>query len=312
MIRLDSLGSTSAILHPLYRPMSQAQEPRIPVLPTLMTAGNILCGFVAILHIFDGKYYEMTSHYHYAIVFILMACLFDALDGRVARMGGTESPFGRELDSLADIVSFGVAPALLVHDIVLKEIDTPKGLGWLISCVYLVCGAMRLARFNCLAAADVKCSSKSFRGCPIPAAAGVISSLTLLILWLDSNEKEIGNWKYALAGLMALLSYLMVSSLEYPSFKAVNWRTKRSFHWVLISIVVIAFTVLNWHWMPSVIFVTYLLYGLARPWISRQWRQEIEIEPESLEVDPETETRLLTGEVEEPPAGGTSDHAAQI
>lgn len=292
--------------------MSQAQEPRIPVLPTLMTAGNILCGFVAILHIFDGKYYEMTSHYHYAIVFILMACLFDALDGRVARMGGTESPFGRELDSLADIVSFGVAPALLVHDIVLKEIDTPKGLGWLISCVYLVCGAMRLARFNCLAAADVKCSSKSFRGCPIPAAAGVISSLTLLILWLDSNEKEIGNWKYALAGLMALLSYLMVSSLEYPSFKAVNWRTKRSFHWVLISIVVIAFTVLNWHWMPSVIFVTYLLYGLARPWISRQWRQEIEIEPESLEVDPETETRRLTGEVEEPPAGGTSDHAAQI
>jgi hypothetical protein len=66
-------------------------------------------------------------HYHYAIVLILLACLFDALDGRVARMGGTESPFGRELDSLADIVSFGVAPALLVHDIVLKEIDTPKG-----------------------------------------------------------------------------------------------------------------------------------------------------------------------------------------
>lgn len=283
--------------------MSQELEPRIPVLPTLMTAGNILCGFVAILEIFDGRHLAMTTsvelnnyqHYHYAIVFILLACLFDALDGRVARMGGTESPFGRELDSLADIVSFGVAPALLVHDIVLKEIDTPKGLGWLISCVYLVCGAMRLARFNCLAAADVKSSMKGFRGCPIPAAAGVISSLTLLIIWLDSTEREIGNWKYALAGLMALLSYLMVSNLEYPSFKAVNWRTKRSFHWVLVTIFVIAFTVMNWHWMPAVLFVSYLMYGLVRPWVSRKWRQEIEIEAETVEIDPEAETLALNG-----------------
>lgn len=290
--------------------MSHAHEPRIPVLPTLMTAGNILCGFFAILQIFDGRYLENHLHYHYAILLILLACVFDALDGRVARMGGTESPFGRELDSLADIVSFGVAPALLVHDIVLKEIDTPKGLGWLISCVYLVCGAMRLARFNCLAAADVKCSSKGFRGCPIPAAAGVISSLTLLIIWLDSNDKEIGNWKYALAGLMALLSYLMVSDLEYPSFKAVNWRTKRSFHWVLISIFVVAFTVMNWHWMPSVIFVSYLLYGLARPWVSRKWRQEIEIEAETLSIDADLETLVLNGEEAPPPRA--PDNAAQI
>lgn len=275
--------------------MSHAPEPRIPLLPTLMTAGNILCGYVAILQIFDGRHYEVNMHYHYAILFILLACLFDALDGRVARMGGTESPFGRELDSLADIVSFGVAPALLVHDIVLKEIDM-QGLGWMISCIYLVCGAMRLARFNCLAAADVKCSSKSFRGCPIPAAAGVISSLTLLIIWLDSNEREIGNWKYVLAGLMVLLSYLMVSDLEYPSFKAVNWRTKRSFHWVIISIVVIAFTVMNWHWMPSIIFVSYLLYGLVRPWVSRRWRQEIEIEAESMDLDVDAETLALNGE----------------
>jgi CDP-diacylglycerol--serine O-phosphatidyltransferase len=275
--------------------MSHAPEPRIPLLPTLMTAGNILCGYVAILQIFDGRHYEVNMHYHYAILFILLACLFDALDGRVARMGGTESPFGRELDSLADIVSFGVAPALLVHDIVLKEIDM-QGLGWMISCIYLVCGAMRLARFNCLAAADVKSSSKSFRGCPIPAAAGVISSLTLLIIWLDSNEREIGNWKYVLAGLMVLLSYLMVSDLEYPSFKAVNWRTKRSFHWVIISIVVIAFTVMNWHWMPSIIFVSYLLYGLVRPWVSRRWRQEIEIEAENMDLDVDAETLALNGE----------------
>jgi len=290
--------------------MSAAHEPRIPVLPTLMTAGNILCGFFAILQIFDGRHLDNHLHYYYAILLILLACVFDALDGRVARMGGTESPFGRELDSLADIVSFGVAPALLVHDIVLKEIDTPKGLGWLISCVYLVCGAMRLARFNCLAAADVKCSTKGFRGCPIPAAAGVISSLTLLIIWLDSNDKEIGNWKYALAGLMALLSYLMVSGLEYPSFKAVNWRTKRSFHWVLISIFVVAFTVMNWQWMPAVIFVSYLMYGLVRPWVSRKWRQEIEIEAEPLEIDADLETLALNGEEDSP--SRAPDNAAQI
>ena len=177
---------------------------------------------------------------------------------------------------------------------------------------------MRLARFNCLAAADVKSSMKGFRGCPIPAAAGVISSLTLLIIWLDSNEKEIGNWKYVLAGLMALLSYLMVSNLEYPSFKAVNWRTKRSFHWVLVTIFVIAFTVMNWHWMPAVLFVSYLLYGLVRPWVSRKWRQEIEIEAETVEIDPEMETLALNGNEgeepiqQQPPLQQNSDSTVQI
>ena len=253
-------------------------EPRIPLLPTLMTAGNILCGYVATLQIFDGRHMADVTHYHNAIILILAACVFDALDGRVARISGTESAFGRELDSLADIVSFGVAPALLVHDIVLKDLNTPKGLGWFISCLYLVCGAIRLARFNCLAADNSKSSSKNFCGCPIPAAAGVISSLTLLVVWLDSNEREIGNWKYALALLMVALSLIMVSTIEYPSFKSVNWRTRRSINWVLATIMLIVVTVMFWQWMPAVIFVSYLLYGLVRPWISRKWQQEIEDE----------------------------------
>jgi CDP-diacylglycerol---serine O-phosphatidyltransferase len=261
--------------------MSSDREIKIPLLPTLMTAGNILSGFVAILQIFKGREGEVTVHYYYAIGCILAACLFDVLDGRLARMSGTESAFGRELDSLADIVSFGLAPALLVHDIVLGSIeDQFRGLGWLIASAYLVCGAMRLARFNCLAMLDDKSSGKSFRGCPIPAAAGVISSLTLFLLWWDGTDRPVGNWKYILPVLMILLSYLMVSSIEYPSFKSVNWRTKRSFHWVLISIVVIAFSVRNWQWMPAVLFVSYLLYGLVRPWVSRRWQREIEIEPE--------------------------------
>jgi CDP-diacylglycerol--serine O-phosphatidyltransferase len=252
-----------------------------------MTAGNILCGYIATLQIFDGRHNADTMHYHYAILAILAACLFDALDGRVARLGGQESPFGRELDSIADIVSFGVAPALLVHDIVLKSLTEHK-IGWMISCVYLVCGAMRLARFNCLAAMDVKSSSKNFRGCPIPAAAGVIASLTLAIIWWeDVKDREIvGVWRYGLAALMVALSVLMVSNLEYPSFKSVDWRTRRSFHWMLISIIAIALTALYWRWMLAVLFVSYLLYGLVRPWISRRWQQEIEIE---LETDTDTE-----------------------
>jgi CDP-diacylglycerol--serine O-phosphatidyltransferase len=289
------------------------REPRIYVLPTMMTAGNILSGFVAILQIFKGREGEITEHYYWAIIAILAACLFDVLDGRVARLGGQESPFGRELDSIADIVSFGVAPALLVHDIVLKDIETPAGLGWLIASAYLVCGALRLARFNCLAACDNKTNSKHFRGCPIPAAAGVIASLTLLMIWLDEGQKQIGPWKYGLAGLMVMLSYLMMSDLEYPSFKSINWRTRRSPAWVLISIILVAFSLRNWQWMPSVLFVSYLVYGLVRPWISRQMRQTIEIENESTDTaeDPSTE-EISTSEVD---AGDTvmpKDAASQI
>lgn len=289
------------------------REPRIYVLPTMMTAGNILSGFVAILQIFKGREGEITEHYYWAIIAILAACLFDVLDGRVARLGGQESPFGRELDSIADIVSFGVAPALLVHDIVLKDIETPAGLGWLIASAYLVCGALRLARFNCLAASDNKTSSKHFRGCPIPAAAGVIASLTLLMIWLDEGQKQIGPWKYGLAGLMVMLSYLMMSDLEYPSFKSVNWRTRRSPAWVLISIILVAFSVRNWQWMPSVLFVSYLIYGLVRPWISRQMRQTIEIENEACDAPEEPATEeISTSEVD---AGDTvmpKDAASQI
>ena len=289
------------------------RDPRIYVLPNLMTAGNLLCGFMAILHIV-GRFQPDLEHqrYHWAIGFILVACVFDALDGRLARMQGQSSDFGREFDSLADIVSFGIAPALLVHDIVLQEFErVVNGAGWLIACVYLVCGAMRLARFNCLAARENKDpdSSKSFRGCPIPAAAGVIVSLTLTLLWLDQGNREIGRWKYALPVLMLLLSYLMVSSLEYPSFKAINFRTRRSFHWAIISILLVALLAIAWQWMPTVIFVSYLLYGLVRPWVSRKWRQDIET---LAELPGEENGGTAAASDPEATADAKTDPAAQI
>src|SRR5215470_4888181 len=247
--------------------MQNSQNSKVYLLPNLMTAGNLFCGFAAVLRIYDGAQetdlLAAANDFHDAIWFILAACIFDLLDGRLARLGGYESPFGREFDSLADIVSFGIAPALLVHEVVL--LDFPERWGLVISFVYLCCGAMRLARFNCLAADPDPDASKSFKGLPIPAAAGVIASLTLFMLWLEEGEKSIGRWRYALPFLMLFLSWMMFSHFKYPSFKVINWRTQRSIPTFLFIILLAVFTVLKYQWMPFVLFMTYLLYGFLRP-----------------------------------------------
>src|SRR3954462_3021746 len=149
-----------------------APQPKLKIyfLPNLMTAGNLFCGFVALTKIVEaapGDYHPIRV----ALGFIFLAGIFDMLDGRVARMGGVESPFGREFDSLADLISFGAAPAFLVHKIVLKDIAIFEGrqeIGWFISSIYLLCGAFRLARFNCLSAMADGSASKDFLGFPIP------------------------------------------------------------------------------------------------------------------------------------------------
>ncbi len=261
--------------------MNQDHEgPRIYLLPNLMTAGNLFCGFAAVLNILDAVIAQRAGgdpaqNIHLAIWFILGACIFDLLDGRLARLGGNESSFGREFDSLADIVSFGVAPALLAFHIVLRDFDR---YGWLIAFVYLACGALRLARFNCVAAQQNGTAARDFEGFPIPAAAGLIASLTLFMLWLDAGQREIGPWKFALPPLMLFLSFMMFSKVRYPSFKAVNWRTRRSIPKFIATIVVLIFTAMNYEWMPAMLFIAYLLYGLARPLISHAWRKEIEAE----------------------------------
>lgn len=245
-----------------------------------MTAGNLACGFSAVVTIFEGMRDPAggASDFQLAIFLILGACFFDALDGRLARIKGQESMFGREFDSLADIVSFGIAPALLVMDIVLSSFD--NRLGWSIAFIYLLCGGMRLARFNCLAQisedSDEKVPSKDFVGFPIPAAAGLIASLTMFILWLNEGEKEIGAWRYVLLVLMLLLSFMMLSEFHYPSFKLVNWKAKRSLVWLFAAIIVLVSAVQFYEFVPLAIFVSYLTYGLVRPWISRKWQKEIE------------------------------------
>jgi len=235
------------------------------------------------------QYYEISrEYYQYAILLIFGSCLFDLLDGRLARLGGQDSPFGQEFDSLADIISFGMAPAMLLSRAVLFPLGN---VGWAIALLYLVCGAMRLARFNCLASLPKKPGASSdFRGIPIPMAAGFIASLTFLIIDLYENDHEVGVWKYVLAGVMLGLSWLMISDVRYPSFKTVDWKTKGSLTTIILTMIVIFATVRFRFIMPVVLFSSYLLYGFIRPWISQRWRKGIEDfsdKEEANEADPE-------------------------
>jgi len=160
--------------------------------------------------------------------------------------------------------------------------------GWVVAFVYLLCGALRLARFNTQAANGAPSNNKEFLGFPITAAAGLIASITLFMLWwFGEREHDIGEFKWVLPPLMIFLSVMMFSRLRYPSFKAVTWRTTRSLSRFLVIAVVLLFTVLNYEWMPAVLFLAYLLYGLVRPWVSKAWQREIE---EEIGEQPSTET----------------------
>lgn len=285
-------------------------EPKIYFLPNLMTAGNLACGFFAVLTIFkgmlnatkpEGYNFDLAQpFYERAILLIFASCVFDLLDGRLARLGGRESPFGREFDSLADVISFGMAPSMLMA----KAVLLPLGdIGWWLACIYVLCGAIRLARFNCLAAMPKRSSADTdFRGLPIPMAAGFISSLTYLIIYFNETDRDLGGWKYALAGAMVGLSFLMVSNVRYPSFKKVGWRTRGTPLMLVVAAAVLIVTVSYHLVMPAVLFSCYLIYGLAvRPFLPKRMQQEIEANDDD-DDDDEDEERQPGG----PPAQGGS------
>ena len=271
------------------RPADGSATPKLRIyfLPNLMTAGNLFCGFVALTKIVeaDADAPDFGAAIRRALFFILLACIFDLLDGRVARWGGHESPFGREFDSLADLVSFGVAPAFLVHRIVLKDVFVrhPE-IGWFIASGDLICGALRLARFNCLATMNGSGGGKEFLGFPIPAAAGLVASLTLFIIWGEDRDFAQGTWRYMLPGTMLFLSFMMVSEVKYPSFKNLNLGVQRPFAKLVVGALFLGvLLVLREAILPvvlPVIFTAYLLYGFIRPRISRKMREEIEEEDE--------------------------------
>jgi CDP-diacylglycerol---serine O-phosphatidyltransferase len=273
-------------------PANGAGAPKLKIyfLPNLLTAANLFCGFVALTKIVEanisgGDFTQIKV----ALWFILLACIFDLLDGRVARMGGVESPFGREFDSLADLISFGVAPAFLVHRVVLKDVipDHPE-YGWFIASVYLLCGAFRLARFNCLSMMKGD-GSKDFLGFPIPSAAGLVASLTLFMIWWNEKDFATGNWRYCLPVLMLFLSWMMVSNVRYPSFKTLDLRATRTYIKTLVAIMFLGSIVIFGKkilvFVLPAFFTAYLIYGFIRPRISRKIRHEIEEEEDEEEEE---------------------------
>ncbi|MCM3875798.1 MAG: CDP-diacylglycerol--serine O-phosphatidyltransferase [Thermoanaerobaculia bacterium] len=180
------------------------------VLPALFTVGNVFCGYLSMDAAVRGRF-------DFAAMLIFAAAILDGLDGRVARWAGATSAFGEQLDSLADVVSFGVAPAFLVYRWGL--IDFGRA-GLLVSFLFVVCGACRLARFNVqLHVVD----KRYFVGLPIPSAAGALCGL----IWVlsDSRAYEI---KAGFLAVTAILSWLMVSTFRYRSFKDVDLRSRRA------------------------------------------------------------------------------------
>lgn len=278
---------------PTQPPGDKPEELKIYFLPNLFTAGNLFCGFVALTYIVEAQLTPdpVSGQVNWmpikiSLAFILLACIFDLFDGRVARMGGHESPFGREFDSLADLVSFGVAPAFLVHRVVLRNAlpDDYTELGWFIASIYLICGAFRLARFNCLSAMNLPGAGKDFLGFPIPSAAGLVASLTLFIIKLNEKERDLGRWGYLLPAVLIFLSAMMVSEVKYPSFKALGLRSSTTFLKVVIAAVFLGSLMILrekiLYYVLPFFFTGYLVYGFVRPHISRAWRREIEDDEE--------------------------------
>ena len=261
---------------------------KIYFLPNLLTAGNLFCGFVALTKIVEANLTPDANGLvnwmpiKFALACILMACIFDLFDGRVARMGGQESPFGREFDSLADLISFGAAPAFLVHRVVLHDVLPGEytEFGWFIASIYLICGAFRLARFNCLSAMNAPGAGKDFLGFPIPSAAGLVASLTLFIIKLNEKERDLGYWGYLLPVVLVFLSAMMVSEVRYPSFKSLGLRSTTTFLKIIIGALFIGLLLVLrekiLYYVLPLFFTGYLLYGFIRPRLSRAWRREIE------------------------------------
>ena len=189
--------------------------------------------------------------------------------GRLARLGGRTSLFGAEFDSLADVVSFGVAPALMVFFLILaprEEYQWFRELGWFIAFIYLLCGAVRLARFNVITnpllhRAEAE-SSKDFVGLPIPAAAGTVASLVMLLLALAEKERDLRQWSVGLPFLLFLVSFLMVSTIRYPSFKQVNWETKTRFRTFVFALIGIGLVVTLKQIAFFFLFLGYIAWGL--------------------------------------------------
>jgi CDP-diacylglycerol--serine O-phosphatidyltransferase len=218
------------------------------ILPNIFTTLNMFFGFFAMVNTLNGKYTTAA----YAIV---IAGVFDLLDGKIARATNTTSPFGMEYDSLADVVSFGLAPALLAYSWSLTALGR---IGWLAAFLYAVCGALRLARFNTQAGTV---DSGSFVGLPIPGGAGMIATTVLFC-----HRIGVGQTVHPLIILVMIygLSFLMVSTIRFNSFKQPELFHKIKFNLFVITILILVFIAAE----PAItLFIMGFFYTLSGPLI---------------------------------------------
>ena len=273
----------------LWRNVHQASK--IYLLPNFFTAGNLFFGFVSIVLCMRGRFdphtestlhnlanlfvktdpvkNPSTSYYVVSILAILMSVFCDALDGRVARASGKTSLFGKEFDSLADAVAFGVAPCMLTFLLTLNpmyqlglsvEMQNMFGaMGWFVAFIYLLCGCIRLARFNILTNPYIQGHEKyekgDFSGLPVPAAAGAMASIALTMLRLD-----LWNYTICIVPVMLIISFLMVSNIPYPSFKHINWDTSARLRSFVLLVACIGLIFYLGMYSFTIIFLSYILY----------------------------------------------------
>ncbi len=230
------------------------------LLPNLITAGSLFAGFYVIILSADGNFER-------AAWFILVSGVLDGLDGKIARLTGTTSKFGVELDSLADLVAFGVAPGVLMYTWALRGFGK---LGWLAAFLFVVCGALRLARFN-IQVNTVE--SKRFVGLPIPAAAGIVATCVLLFYEMGGSGTV---RQVSIMLLLYILAFLMVSNISYYSFKDPELFKRQPFFFLVLGVVLLIVIVAK----PVVMLFTIgLVYMISGPlWMLKRKGKDAQLE----------------------------------
>jgi len=277
---MDDLGDHAVLELPRRRREDRRQGRQrkgMYILPSLFTTANLAAGYYAILQAMHATVGE-PWHFDFAAKAIGFAVLFDGLDGRIARMTNTSSDFGRELDSLADVITFGVAPALLAYmwgfhllpQLMNPELHTKLGqFGAVASFLFLVAGASRLARFNIQVNPQPsnpgRPDKKYFVGMPIPAGAGVIAAVVHF-----TRGVPLVNPIMAIVALALVLTvaYLMVSTWRFYSFKEIHFNTRQPFRVMLLLAVIF---VSIWFWSRWVLFGIALIYMFSGVWWRLQW-----------------------------------------
>ena len=235
--------------------MSKKKSGVIYILPNIFTASSIFAGVISIINSINGDF--VTASW-----LIMLALIFDGLDGRVARLTNTCSRFGVEFDSLADLVAFGVAPSILLYMYAGHDYGR---VGIVIAALFVIFGAIRLARFNVMTS---QVEPSVFIGVPIPTAAVFVSILILLF----EKYEVLHNFSYILLGLSALVSLLMVSNIRYPSFKKFNFSKRYALRlFVLLLCIALGIFIYPIEGF-ALIFIVYILYGLVRAGINMNKR----------------------------------------